>query len=115
MQECGTFLGFERRESPLWGEGGPMSPQEAMACGTVPVCFDINGPWELIQQRYNGVIVAEFTPDAIGSRLIGITRNRTSGRRWAAGSLENERDQAAACGHAGRMSPRSWIFHDEGP
>lgn len=72
MQQCGTFLALNVGKSPLWGEGGPMSPQEAMACGTVPVCFDINGPWELIQQHYNGVVVAEFTPDAMARELIGI-------------------------------------------
>ncbi len=72
MQQCGTFLALNVGKSPLWGEGGPMSPQEAMACGTVPVCFDINGPWELIQQNYNGVVVSEFTPDAMACALIGI-------------------------------------------
>jgi len=72
MQTCGTFLALNVGKSPLWGEGGPMSPQEAMACGTVPLCFDINGPWELIQQHYNGVIVPDFTPDAMARELIGI-------------------------------------------
>lgn len=72
MQGCGTFLALNVGKSPLWGEGGPMSPQEAMACGTVPICFDINGPWELIQQNYNGVVVSDFTPDAMACALIGI-------------------------------------------
>ena len=79
MQQCGTFLALNVGKSPLWGEGGPMSPQEAMACGTVPVCFDINGPWELIQQNYNGVIVSEFTPEAMAHALIGIY---AQGGRW---------------------------------
>ena len=70
MQQCGTFLALNVGKSPLWGEGGPMSPQEAMACGTVPVCFDINGPWELIQQHYNGIITSEFTPEAMAEELI---------------------------------------------
>jgi len=69
MQSCGTFLALNLGKSPLWGEGGPMSPQEAMACGTVPLCFDINGPWELIQQHYNGIIVPDFTPDAMAREL----------------------------------------------
>jgi glycosyltransferase involved in cell wall biosynthesis len=72
MQQCGVFLALNVGKSPLWGEGGPMSPQEAMACGTVPVCFDINGPWELIQQHYNGVIVSDFTPEAMARELIAI-------------------------------------------
>ena len=53
-----VFLALNIGKSPLWGEGGPMTPQEAMACGTVPICFDMNGPWEFIQQDYNGMITA---------------------------------------------------------
>jgi len=72
MQTCGTFLALNLGKSPLWGEGGPMSPQEAMACGTVPLCFDINGPWEMIQQHYNGEIIAEMTPEAMGRALADV-------------------------------------------
>lgn len=72
MQTCGTFLALNVGKSPLWGEGGPMTTQEAMACGTVPVCFDINGPWEFIQQNYNGIVLAEFTPEAMAGALKGI-------------------------------------------
>jgi glycosyltransferase involved in cell wall biosynthesis len=72
MQACGTFLALNVGKSPLWGEGGPMTTQEAMACGTVPVCFDINGPWEFIQQNYNGVVLADFTPEALAYALISI-------------------------------------------
>jgi len=85
MQRCGTFLALNVGKSLLWGEGGPMSPQEAMACGTVPVCFDINGPWELIQQRYNGIITREFTPEAMAKELIWLYgapgRHETMGAR----------------------------------
>ncbi len=49
-----------------------MTTQEAMACGTVPLCFDINGPWEFIQQDYNGVVLADFTPEAVADALIRI-------------------------------------------
>lgn len=72
MQTCGTFLALNVGKSPLWGEGGPMTNQEAMACGTVPVCFDINGPWEFIQQNYNGIVLADFTPEAVAHALISV-------------------------------------------
>ncbi len=72
MQQCAIFMALNIGKSPLWGEGGPMSPQEAMACGTVPVCFDINGPWELIQQHYNGAIALDLTPDAMAKELLWI-------------------------------------------
>ena len=72
MQECSVFMALNVGKSHLWGEGGPMSPQEAMACGTVPLCFDITGPWELIQQHYNGVIARNSTPEAMAAELIWI-------------------------------------------
>jgi len=72
MQTCAVFLALNIGKSPLWGEGGPMTPQEAMACGTVPVCFDLNGPWEFIQQGYNGIITTEIKPELMADALIEI-------------------------------------------
>jgi hypothetical protein len=74
MQQCAVFLALNIGKSPLWGEGGPMTPQEAMACGTVPVCFDMNGPWEFIQQDYNGMITPEIKPERMAEVLVGIYR-----------------------------------------
>lgn len=71
MQTCAVFLALNIGKSP-WGEGGPMTPQEAMACGTVPVCFDLKGAWELIQQNYNGVITEEIRPELMGRALLDI-------------------------------------------
>lgn len=69
MQQCAVFLALNIGKSPLWGEGGPMTPQEAMACGTVPVCFDMNGPWEFIQQNYNGIITSRIDPALMAAAL----------------------------------------------
>ena len=74
MQTCAVFLALNIGKSPLWGEGGPMTPQEAMACGTVPVCFDMNGPWEFIQQDYNGVITQRIEPELMADALLKIYR-----------------------------------------
>jgi glycosyltransferase involved in cell wall biosynthesis len=74
MQGCAVFLALNIGKSPLWGEGGPMTPQEAMACGTVPICFDMNGPWEFIQQGYNGWITAEIRPGLMAEALIAMSR-----------------------------------------
>jgi len=71
MQTCAVFLTLNIGKS-VWGEGGPMTPQEAMACGTVPICFDLKGAWELIQQGYNGIITDEIRPELMGRALIEI-------------------------------------------
>jgi len=72
MQTCSVFLALNVGKSPLWGEGGPMTPHEAMACGTVPICFDMNGPWELIQQDYNGVVLPKIRPELMAGELVRI-------------------------------------------
>jgi Glycosyl transferases group 1 len=72
MQTCSVFLALNVGKSPLWGEGGPMTPHEAMACGTVPVCFDMNGPWELIQQGYNGIVLPKIQPELMANELLRI-------------------------------------------
>jgi glycosyltransferase involved in cell wall biosynthesis len=47
-----------------------MTPHEAMACGTVPICFDLNGPWELIQKDYNGVVLPQIKPELMARELV---------------------------------------------
>ncbi|HEY5769138.1 MAG TPA: glycosyltransferase [Terrimicrobium sp.] len=70
MQTCSVFLALNVGKSPLWGEGGPMTPHEAVACGTVPICFDMNGPWELIQQDHNGLVLPQIRPELMARELI---------------------------------------------
>jgi glycosyl transferase family 1 len=72
MQTCSVFLALNVGKSPLWGEGGPMTPHEAAACGTVPICFDMNGPWELIQQNYNGVVLPAIKPQLMARELVDL-------------------------------------------
>jgi len=91
MQTCGTFLALNVGKSPLYGEGGPMTPQEAMACGTVPVCFDISGPWELIQQNYNGIVLSDFTPAAMAGALVQIYQTPERLRQMSVRCLEMSR------------------------
>lgn len=73
MRTCAVFLALNIGKSP-WGEGGPMTPQEAMACGTVPICFDLKGAWEFIQQDYNGIITSEIRPELMAAALVSIHR-----------------------------------------
>ncbi len=71
MQTCGVFLALNIGKSP-WGEGGPMTPQEAMLCGTVPVGFDLKGIWEFVQQHYNGIVTEEIRPERMAEALCWI-------------------------------------------
>ena len=54
------------------GRRGPNDTPRGVACGTVPVCFDMNGPWELIQQDYNGVVLPEIKPELMARELVNL-------------------------------------------
>ncbi len=69
MQTCSVFLVTNPGKSGLWGEGGPLGPHESAACGTVPVCFDLDGPRESIQSGYNGVIVPRHRADLMAAAV----------------------------------------------
>lgn len=69
-----------RKESAL-GRGWSHDDTGSDGLRNGSICFDINGPWEFIQQDYNGVILPEFTPEAAAAALAGIYR--TPGRREA--------------------------------
>ena len=102
MQTCSVFLALNVGKSPLWGEGGPMTPHEAMACGTVPICFDVNGPWELIQQDYNGVILPEIKPELMARELVRLYTQP--------GCLETLRDNALAVVRTSHSMESRWPF-----
>jgi len=102
MQTCSVFLALNVGKSPLWGEGGPMTPHEALACGAVPVCFDMNGPWELIQHGYNGFVLPEIRPEIMADQLIDIYSD--------AGRLEFLRNNAVAVFQTSHCMESRWPF-----
>jgi hypothetical protein len=102
MQTCSVFLALNVGKSPLWGEGGPMTLHEAMACGAVPICFDMNGPWELIQQGYNGFVLPEIRPEIMAEQLINIYSDP--------GRLEFLRNNALAVFQTSHCMESRWPF-----
>jgi Glycosyl transferases group 1 len=100
MQTCSVFLALNVGKSPLWGEGGPMTPHEAMACGALPICFDTNGPWELIQQGYNGFVLPEIRPELMADQLTRIYSDP--------GQLESLRANALAVSRTSHCMESRW-------
>lgn len=72
MRSCEVFLTMNIGKDALWGEGGPLTPLEAMATGCIPIAFDIIGPREIIQSGFNGVIVSRCRPDLMAEALVNI-------------------------------------------
>ncbi len=77
MQACSVFIVTNPGKSDLWGEGGPLGPHESAACGAVPICFDLDGPREIIQSGYNGVIVPRHRADLMAAVVAELFENPT--------------------------------------
>jgi glycosyltransferase involved in cell wall biosynthesis len=72
MRSCEVFLTMNIGKDLIWGEGGPLTPLEAMATGCVPITFDIIGPHEIIQNGFNGIIVPRYRPDLMAEALVNL-------------------------------------------
>jgi glycosyltransferase involved in cell wall biosynthesis len=72
MRSCEIFLTMNIGKDPLWGEGGPLTPLEALATGCVPITFDILGPREIIQSGFNGIVVPPCRPDRMANALVSL-------------------------------------------
>jgi glycosyltransferase involved in cell wall biosynthesis len=72
MRSCEVFLTMNIGKNLLWGEGGPLTPLEALATGCVPIAFDILGPREFIQSGFNGIVVPPCRPDRMGNALVSL-------------------------------------------
>lgn len=88
LQTCTVFLTMNLGKDPLWGEGGPLPPLEALATGCIPIAFDIHGPREIIQSGFNGVIVPRYRPDLMAKALVNLYQEP--------GAIEQMRQNALA-------------------
>lgn len=74
MQQCDVFLGLNPGKHPLWGEGCPRSPQEAMHAGCVVVAFDVHGNHEYLIDEYTGRMVPNGAVFELGRVLDKLLR-----------------------------------------
>jgi hypothetical protein len=72
LRTCTVFLTMNIGKYPLWGEGGPLPPLEALSTGCIPIAFDILGPREFIHNNFNGLIVPCYRPDLMANALVSL-------------------------------------------
>ncbi len=87
MQACDVFLGVNPGKHPLWGEGCPRSPQEAMHAGAVVIAFDDMGNHEYVIDGATGYLVPRGRWDQMALRLIQVMRDRDLLERLRATSM----------------------------
>lgn len=107
MHWCDVFLGMNPGKHPLWGEGCPRSPQEAMHAGCVVIAFDVMGNHEYVIDGATGYLVPRGRLDLMALRLIQVMRDRDLLERLRATSMAVAEGGFAL---AGRMDAvRDWL------
>jgi predicted O-methyltransferase YrrM len=75
MQSCDIYLGMNPGKHPLWGEGSPLTQQEAMHAGCVVIAYDVYGNREYLIDAYTGFLAKRKRPTQMAELLIGVLRD----------------------------------------
>ena len=75
MQQCDLYIGLNPGKHPLWGEGSPLSQQEAMHAGCVVVAYDVHGNREYIIPGYSGFLGPRGRPDILADYVVALMQN----------------------------------------
>lgn len=57
LRTCDVFVGLNHGKDPLWGEGSPLTQNEAMHSGCVVVAYDVRGNREYLVDHHSGRLV----------------------------------------------------------
>ena len=77
MQQCDIFLGLNLGKHPLWGEGCPIPPLEALHAGCVLVAYDVLGNREYLLPEGSGVLISRGDVAAMIGRRHDLTWDRS--------------------------------------
>ena len=75
MQTCDVYIGLNPGKHPLWGEGSPLTQQEAMAAGCVLIAYDVHGNREYLIHGYTGFLAKRNKPEELAAHLIELMQN----------------------------------------
>lgn len=75
MQTCDLFIGENMGKDPVFGEGSPRSPGEAMRAGCVLIAYEVFGNAYYLIDGYTGYVEPRGRPDMIAGRVIELLSN----------------------------------------
>jgi len=75
MQQCDIFLGLNLGKHPLWGEGCPIPPLEALHAGCVLVAYDVLGNREYLLPEGSGVLISRGDVAAMARETVRLLRD----------------------------------------
>jgi predicted O-methyltransferase YrrM len=70
LRECDLFLGLNHGKDPLWGEGSPLTQQEAMHSGCVVAAYDVRGNREYLVEGFTGRLVPPGDISALSDAVV---------------------------------------------
>jgi methyltransferase family protein/glycosyl transferase family 1 len=76
MRRCDVYLGMNPGKHPLWGEGSPLTQQEAMHAGCVVIAYDVFGNREYLLDGYSGFLAPRGESGALAGHLIRVMRDQ---------------------------------------
>jgi predicted O-methyltransferase YrrM len=88
MCECDLFIGLNHGKHPLWGEGSPLTQQEAMHAGCVVIAYDVHGNREYLIPGYSGFLAPRGRSDILADYVIELMRNPELKEQIRATSLD---------------------------
>jgi len=75
MQRCDIYLGMNPGKHPLWGEGSPVTQQEAMHAGCVLIAYDVYGNREYLIDGYTGLLARRNQPRDMAVHLVRLSKD----------------------------------------
>lgn len=85
MRTVDIFVGLNQGKHPLWGEGCPLTQQEAMHCGCALVAFDVLGNREYLHNDWTGLLVSPGDRDGLWNAIECLLENESEKERLRAG------------------------------
>lgn len=89
MQSCEYLVVLNAGKDALWGEGGPYTPHEALACGAIPLATDLLGVRESILDGFNGVVVERERWNVLAKRLASLLADKELSARMRRNGREH--------------------------
>ena len=74
-------------------EGTPVAIMEALACGTAAIVSDYPGARDIINDRQNGVLVPQRSPEALAQAIIELQQTPTTREAYGAAGRETVRQR----------------------
>lgn len=87
LRSCDIFVGLNHGKDALWGEGSPLTQQEAMHSGCVVVAYDVRGNREYLVDGFTGRLAPSGNVELLANLVADVLSDGEVKERCRAASL----------------------------